>query len=150
MATLPALAAALADLRAAADELDQLDDQLTALIPEVEAALRDLRLGVRISVDIPTAGDHERCLAFDRHGQGWRLVIDEGPPDEPDLWTTTALASAPRDERALVFEHYLEELVVSAAKQIKDKAEDRRRTLSGTKDIVATLKQAAPARKAKS
>ena len=150
MATLPALAAALADLRAAADELDQLDDQLTAMIPEVETALRDLRLGVRISVAMPTSDECERYLAFDRHGQGWRLLIEDGPPDgDPEAWTTTALASAPRDIRARVFEHHLDNLLMSAAKQIKDKVEARRRTVTGTKDVVATLKQAASARRPK-
>lgn len=151
MATVSELEAALADLRASADELDKLDDELTARIPDVEEALRGLRLGVRIAVAMEHGDDWKKLLAFDRHGQTWRLVIEEGPDGgEPDDWTTTALASAPRDDRASVFEFHLDTLLLSAADQIKRKVERRRRAIEGTNAVVETLKKAAAPRKVKS
>lgn len=151
MATVSELEAALADLRASADELDKLDDELTAMIPEIEEALRGLRLGVRISVQIETAEQWAKYLAFDRHGQTWRLLIEDGPDDgEPEHWTTTALSNAPRDDRAAVFEFHLDKLLLSAAEQIKSKAERRRRALEGTRTVIATVKKAAAPKRTKS
>ena len=150
MATLPALAAALADLRASADELDKLDDELTAMIPAVEDALRGLRLGVRIAVQIDRDEQGEKLLAFDRYGKDWRLLIEEGPDmGEPEDWSVTALASAPRDDRASVFESHLDSLLMSASKQIKDKVAARRETIKETKSIVEVLKNAAKPKKGK-
>lgn len=152
MATLPELAAALADLRASADELDKLDDELTAMIPEVEEALRGLRLGVRISVAMERGDTWMKLLAFDRYGKEWRLLIQEGPDltiGDPDEWTDTALASAPRDDRAAVFERYLDELLLSASTQIREKVAARRKAIEETRGVVDTLKQAAKPRRAK-
>lgn len=151
MATLPELAAALADLRAHADELDKLDDELTAMIPDVEDALRGLRLGVRITVQMESGDRWEKVLAFDRYGKDWRLLIEEGPDTgDPEDWQVTALASAPRDDRASVFEWHLDSLLMSASKQIKEKVAARRKTLEETKSIVETVKNAAKPRRAKS
>lgn len=151
MATVSELEAALADLRASADELDKLDDQLTALIPDVEEALRGLRLGVRIVVAMERGDGWEKFLAFDKHGQTWRLVIEEGPDGgEADDWTVTAIASAPRDDRASVFEVHLDKLLLSAADQIKTKIERRRRAIEGTNAIVETVKKAGAPRRQKS
>jgi hypothetical protein len=147
MATVSELEAALANLRASADELNKLDDELTAMIPEIEDALRGLRLGVRISVQIEEGEQWSKYLAFDKHGQTWRLLIEGGPDDgEPEQWTTTALANVPRDERADVFEGHLDKLLLSAAGQIKTKAERRRRALEGTRTVIATVKKAAAPR----
>jgi hypothetical protein len=151
MATVSELEAALADLRASADELDKLDDELTARIPDVEEALRGLRLGVRISVDMECVDEWKKVLAFDRHGQTWRLVVEEGVHlGDPEDWTVTALASAPRDDRASVFEFHLDMLLLSAADQIKSKVERRRRAIEGTNAVVETLKKAAAPRRVKS
>lgn len=151
MDTVSELEAALADLRASADELDKLDDELTALIPEVEEALRGLRLGVRISVPIEVGDRWGKYLAFDRHGQTWRLVVEDGPDDgDPDDWTVNALANAPRDDRAAVFEYHLNKLLLSAADQIKAKAKARRAALEGTKVVVESVKKAAAPRRVKS
>jgi len=151
MATLSLLEAALADLRASADELATLDDSLTGTIPEIEDALRGLRLGVPITIKIES-GDHwGKYLTFEKHGQTWRLVIEEGPDDgDPEDWTTTPLANAPRDERAMVFEFHLDKLLLTAADQIKSKVERRRRTLDGTKAVIETVKKAAAPRRTKS
>lgn len=150
MATVSELEAALADLRASADELDKLDDELTARIPDVEEALRGLRLGVRISVEMGYDDEIKKVLAFDKYGQTWRLVVNEGPVDDPEEWTTTALASAPRDDRASVFEFFLDKLLLSAAGQIKGKVERRRQAIEETNIVVRTLKKAAAPRRVKS
>lgn len=151
MATIPALALALADLRTSADELDEVDDELTAMIPVVEDALRGLRLGVRIAVQMDRGEQWEKLLAFDRYGKDWRLLIEEGPDTgDPEDWSVTALASAPRDERAAVFESYLESLLMSASKQIKDKVKARRETIEEAKSVVQALKTIAKSKKGKS
>lgn len=140
MATLPELASALADLRASVDELDKLDDELGAMIQTVEDALRGLGLGVRIAVQMERGENWEKFLAFDRHGKGWRLLIEEGAEDG---WRVTALASAPRDDRASVFEWHLNSLLMSASRQIKRKIKARRETLEETRSVVGVLVTAA-------
>ena len=138
------LEAALADARAAAEDLEQLDDSISALIPEVEEALRGLRLGVRLHVCMEE-GQWHKSLVFDKHAGAWRLLIAQGPDPalaDPDDWKETPLASAPRDERALVFGHYLRELVLSAGEQLKAKASERRRAIEATSTVVESLRKA--------
>jgi hypothetical protein len=113
------LAAALARAQEAAKELNALDDQLSRMIPEYEEALKNLRLGVALSVPLDVTGpDYRRYLSFEKYGGSWRLLIQEGPDDDPESWTQTPLASASRDERAAVFAWHLDKFIASVEHQI--------------------------------
>src|SRR3954463_3165794 len=138
------LADALARAQAAATELDAIDDQLSALIPEYEHALKGLRLGVAISVVIETGEGGSKILSFDKYAGAWHLLIEDGPDDgDPDNWTQTPLASASRDERANVFAWHFDTLITSAAQQIEKKIESRKSTLTDAKQRLTAIKSLA-------
>jgi len=126
MDELDELADTLARAQDAAKELDALDDQLSRMIPEYEEALKNLRLGVALTVPLDAVGpDYRRYFSFEKYGGSWRLLIEEGPDDDPESWTQTPLASASRDERAEVFSYHLTALIASAELQIRDKIKSR-------------------------
>lgn len=141
MDKLKQLADALAHAQEAAKKLDALDDQLSALIPEYEEALKDMRLGVGISVEVETGDRWSKMLSFDKYNGSWRLLLEEGPDDgDPEHWTQTPLASASRDERANVFAWHLDTLITSAARQIEKKIESRTSTLAHAKERLTAIK----------
>lgn len=141
MDKLKQLADALAHAQGAAKELDALDDELSALIPEYEEALKGLRLGVGLSVEIETGDRWSKMLSFDKYNGAWHLLLEEGPDDgDPDHWSQMPLASASRDERANVFAWHLDTLINSAARQIKKKIESRKSTLALSKERLTAIK----------
>lgn len=141
MDKLAKLAEALAHAQEAAKKLDALDDQLSALIPEYEEALKDMRLGVGIAVAIETGDDWSKTLTFDKYNGAWRLLLEDGPlHGDPEDWTQTPLSSASRDERANVFAWHLDSLITSAARQIEQKIESRTSTLARAKERLAAIK----------
>lgn len=81
-------------------------EELTERLRHAEEYLRELKLGVEGWADIGDNNgpdDYGRewfvGLSFKRRNDGWRLVIDEGEPGEPDTFRTRELASASIAER---------------------------------------------------
>lgn len=138
------LAEALSHAQEAANELNELDDELSTMIPEYEGALKNLGLGIGFSVELDSGERWSRQLTFDKHNGSWKLLVEEGPDDgDPELWNQTPLASMSRDERASVFAYHLDTLISSAAAQIRKKISSRRATIEQAKARLETLKRMA-------
>jgi hypothetical protein len=75
-----ALPALLERARSLGQRLGGAADQLNAAIETAEKELAALKLGVTASVllSVDEDGSHEHRLAFDKHGDGWRLVLESG------------------------------------------------------------------------
>ncbi len=134
------LRSTLAELKSAKLEVDEVDDELSKRIALAEKALAKLKLGVRISVELAAKGNWAQFLAFDKYGNRWRLVIEEGPDDggEPDDWQCTPLSDTNREMRAQAFER-LPELLEAGIQQIRNYAKQRRELLAQADALLAVL-----------
>lgn len=75
--------------------LNELDDQLATCTDRIEQHLREY-LSTRVAVTF----DSTKQLAFGKHDNLWRLLIETAGKDAPHV---TPLAKAPREVRARVF-----------------------------------------------
>lgn len=87
-----------ASIRERRDKLNQLDDELSAVIQQVEETLRALQPGVRIEMDYETPNG-TRWLIFQRHSSNWQLAWS----NTEEEGKFTPLLSASRATRAEVF-----------------------------------------------
>lgn len=94
-----ALDAVFARIRERRDQLDRIDDELSAVIQQVESALRSLRPGMPIEMDYETP-DGTRWLIFQKHNADWQIMWSNTEVEDKH----TPLVSASRRERARVFE----------------------------------------------
>jgi hypothetical protein len=74
-------------------------DQLNASLETAEKNLAGLKLGVNASV-LLSSNEHgfEEWLAFEKHGNAWRLVLESGDAAH-DHWTESLLVNASRGTR---------------------------------------------------
>lgn len=118
-------------------ELDQADDRLSEKIAHVEKALSDLKLGVRLVREL----DETDTLAFDKYGNGWRLVVETCHPDG-EHWNSTPLRDCDRETRARALRFWVTDIVLKAADQMRKMIEDRETALRDTDVLLGALAQA--------
>ncbi|MBP8810742.1 MAG: hypothetical protein KBG48_31315 [Kofleriaceae bacterium] len=121
-------------------ELEQLDNQIGVLIVRIEKALRDLKLGMRLSVSTGRGGDsHDEVLAFDKVNGSWRLILESGLSDDPETWSGRPLSDVDRRSRSDMLRYgHLEELLLGAERALNEELEDRRQALeAGTRFVDA-------------
>ena len=136
----------------AAQRLAPATDKLTETIAQSERSLSEQRLGSRGSVllssqdilddDENYRGTEITNLAFRKVGKVWRLMIDSGPNDEPEHWSSIPLINASRELRVLAVDRLpelVEELVADAEKRIAE-VEAKQATADA---LLATLKRRA-------
>jgi hypothetical protein len=100
------------------DELNELDDQMSALLVKVEEALQELKLGVRLC--LPMRAGQE--LRFDKYKGTWRLLVRTWGKG----WETLEpLSSQARDLRALGLS-LLPELLLCAVQDLASRIDYRR------------------------
>jgi len=136
----------------AAQRLVPATDKLTETIAQIERSLSEQRLGSRASVllssqdilddDENYRGTEITNLAFRKVGKVWRLMIDSGPDDAPEHWSSIPLINASRELRVLAVDRLpelVEELVADAEKRIAE-VEAKQATADA---LLATLKRRA-------
>jgi hypothetical protein len=127
-------------LRKAKVELDELDDRFSALIPEVEALLASLKLGVSIFVWLEQndGTDWEERIEFRRHGKDWRLWLVGFHPSGDE--SARLLTDTDRSTRLQAFEK-LPELLTNAAKQVDEMIAERQRLVGAVGAVMGVLKE---------
>ena len=94
-----AVAALLARARKLGPKLGDAADQLNMSLETAERELAGLKLGVYASVLLSSdESGFEEQLAFQKHGNAWRLVVESGH-DMQEHWTVSPLVSASRVTR---------------------------------------------------
>lgn len=125
---------AIAHAQWVSNELSRLDDQLSALIPVVEEALRKMRIGVPLRLDFQESdAGADLSLRFHKAGGIWRLHIYEC--DSGQCWL---LPNAPRDRRMLALA-MLPKLIEGAATQLGGMVEERKRVIADTEALLETI-----------
>lgn len=132
-----ALEEALKDAFVMKAELDKVDDRLSEKIADVEKALSDLKLGVRLVHDL----DETDTLVFDKYGNGWRLVVEVCHPDG-DHWRSTPLRDCDRETRARALRSWVPEILLKAAEQMRSMIAERETTLRDTDVLLDVLQKA--------
>lgn len=133
----------LRDAAEISSEFEQHYQKLNSVIEKAEAALRALDLRVSASVqledDDPNAAAWglETYLSFSKYKQKWRLVIESGEPGEPETWSTTPLADAPRSERIEAIQK-LAELRVAIHDRAEKDLEKLTETIQQVEDTIAS------------
>lgn len=117
----------------AAQRLAPATDKLTETIAQIERSLTEQRLASRGSVMLSSEdveddeGNHRctyvTCLAFRKEGKVWRLMIDSGSDEDPEVWKSIPLINASRELRMLAVDRLpelVERLVDNAEKRIAE------------------------------
>jgi len=133
--------AALAELKRLKLALDGADDGLGGMVPDVEATLATLQLGVPIEVVIARSEDNSwvRLLRFEKRNKAWRLVIVESEEGNDDD-TVTMLCDASREDRVRALD-YLPELLYGAASQLRAKIAERERVMQQTGEVIKDIRE---------
>lgn len=146
-----------------AKALNELSDEFTRQVMEVEAAISKLNLGVTASVSVEETSEQESPfsynlkLGFQKQGGKWCLVVEDyvvnEAIDEYDRYEIWPFKDAPRDLRLKVVDHIpelLRELVDKSSKaksELFQKFEYARALAAGlVPDALPEMKPGAPAR----
>lgn len=120
--------------------LDECDDNLKVLIPEIEECLKALELGVPLWMEIePRDEDGETTsLGFVKMNNNWRLVLQtSGPHYEGD---DRPLKDCGRQERMKAYKK-LPLLMQAAANQLKHMINERTEVFDGLTEMLAVLRE---------
>jgi hypothetical protein len=133
----------------AAQNLNQLSDQLTEQVVEIENSLNRLNLGVRATVDVETISQSEFAVHVLRLGYGkvdgkWGLTIDQFMDDDPEnTYEVWIFKDAPRDLRLKVIER-IPQLLSELVRTSTQLASDINNKITLAKGLVSLLPQPSP------
>ena len=141
--------AALAQIAKRRPDLNTADDQYLALIARAEEALRALAIGLRFSTRMSFVETRnsvsETILSFDTHAGAWRLCVEEGPDDMPEMWDQRPLASADRETRFSVFrDGHLHRLIIEGLALLDREIATRDQCMPASTTLITTLEGAKP------
>src|ERR1017187_7125158 len=87
----------LVHLQQLKERLDEFDAEISRLVPQAEAMLASLRLGVPISLKMDEDEDGwVSYLRFEKVGKAWRLCVLTGIEDGNNEWDTKPLSDVQR------------------------------------------------------
>jgi hypothetical protein len=134
----------LARLQSLKATLDASDAEISKLVPQVEAVLDSLRLGVPISVTIDETGGWPTYLTFEKVGKQWRLCIENFIDVEGNT-KTEPLSDVARDKRAEVMEQFLPLILDTAVSEIEKRLVSRAKAIATARDLVEKVQKSQPA-----
>jgi hypothetical protein len=130
----------LVHLQQLKERLDEFDAEISRLVPQAEAMLASLRLGVPISLKMDEDEDGwVSYLTFEKVGKAWRLCILTGIEDGNNEWDTKPLSDVQRDRRAEVFERFLPDILSTAVVEMETRVGRRAKAIASTKNLVETV-----------
>jgi prefoldin subunit 5 len=142
--------ASFKQLSAASVQLNTVSDELGKLIAELEAALKNLNLGIEVWVQIDLTnsegGAYSRIdLGYAKHGAKWGITFRffSGHGEVPISYTEKPFNEAPRDLRVRAIERIpdLLEKLSSAAEATTTEVKDK---LGKVQQVVAAVSAAVP------
>ena len=127
-------------------KLGAVTDALNDSLLRAEKTLAGLKLGVTASVLIAREelnGSTDWCqyLRFGKHSDQWRLLVESGPEDFPEDFSTTILVNASRETRLLAARRLpdlLQAMVQAADAQIEEVVD----TTSSVDTLIASWEKA--------
>jgi hypothetical protein len=130
----------LVHLQQLKERLDAFDAEISRLVPQAEAMLASLRLGVPISLKMEETEDGwVSYLTFEKVGKAWRLCILSGVEDGNNDWDSKPLSDVQRDRRAEVFEQFLPDILNTAVREMETRVGRRAKAIASTKNLVETV-----------
>jgi hypothetical protein len=133
----------LTRIKALKTRLDSVDAEIGTLLPRVEAMLDSLRLGVPIRVEIGEGPNgHPIYLAFTKVGKDWRLCVEQTTDAFGTELETRPLSELGRDERAIIFDEYLHDVLDHAVEEVERRIKRREGTLRSVAEMVEAVEKA--------
>jgi hypothetical protein len=130
----------LVHLQQLKERLDEFDAEISRLVPQAEAMLASLRLGVPISLKMEENEDGwVSYLTFQKVGKSWRLCIVTGLGDGNNEWESKPLSDVQRDRRAEVFEQFLPDILSTAVGEMETRVGRRAKAIASTRNLVETV-----------
>lgn len=132
------LAQSLAKAKELKTQLISQDDELIAKIPAIEAALKQLGLGIPLFTELKVIDEQHgyretRDLVYGKLDNRWQLYVATNDNTSPEQYGETPLASASREDRYLAFHNGIPDLFKNALESI-ERHIDRRKNAAQTID----------------
>jgi len=129
-------------IRALKSRLEAVDAEIGALIPRVEAMLDALRLGSPIRIEMEEGPNgHPTYLAFNKVSKQWRLCVERTTDDLGSELETRPLSEVGRDERAYIFDEYLQTILDHAVEEVERRIKLREGTIRSTAEMVGAVEK---------
>ena len=132
----------LTRIKALKTRFDAVDAEIGTLIPRIEAMLDSLRLGVPIRIEMEEGPNHHPTyLAFTKVAKQSRLCVERTTDDLGSELETRPLSDVGRDERAHVFDDYLQRFLDHAFEEVEQRVKHREGTVRFTMEMVAAVEK---------
>jgi len=133
----------LTRIKALKSRLDSVDAEIGALLPRVEAMLDSLRLGVPLRVEMGEGPNgHPTYLAFTKVATQWRLCVERTTDEFGTELETRPVSEVGRDERAVIFDEFLHDVLDHAVEEVERRVRRREGTIRSMAEMVEAVEKA--------